>query len=277
MHLEVITHPTAEPISLEEAKVHLRVPTGDTGEDALIRALIRAAREKAENDSGRAFVRSVVDLVLDAFPDDVLYVPIAPVAAIVGGGYSTYVDDAGATQSLPATVQLDSGGDGQARLSPAYGETWPTTRDQLNAVRLRLIVGHALPFASTHASDIVTVRNPESTGMTTGRRRVWNSGGALPAGLSEGYYYPVGVSALNGTTTFGLSLTSGGAAAALTDDGTGLHFLGTIPESARAAMLLMIGTWFEQREEASAQALHLLPAPIAAQRLLESVRVRRFV
>ena len=46
MALVLVTPPATQPVSLTEAKLHLRV--SDTTEDTLITALIAAARERAE-------------------------------------------------------------------------------------------------------------------------------------------------------------------------------------------------------------------------------------
>ena len=47
-----ISEPVVEPVSLEEAKNHLRVSSDFTDDDALIRTLIRMARIDAEAKTG---------------------------------------------------------------------------------------------------------------------------------------------------------------------------------------------------------------------------------
>ena len=44
-----------EPVTLEEAKLHLRINPGDESEDALILDIIAAAREYCENYTGKSF------------------------------------------------------------------------------------------------------------------------------------------------------------------------------------------------------------------------------
>ena len=62
----VVTAPTVEPISLAEAKQHLRFES--TVEDALISALIVAARKHCETATRRAFVTQTLRLTRDTFP-----------------------------------------------------------------------------------------------------------------------------------------------------------------------------------------------------------------
>ncbi len=52
MRLSIVTPPEIEPVSLEEAKLYLRVDTGD--ENELITSLIKAARIMVEKETHRA-------------------------------------------------------------------------------------------------------------------------------------------------------------------------------------------------------------------------------
>jgi len=66
--LKVITSPTSEPLTLEEAKLHLKVETD--ADDSLITSLITAARETAEIFTGRALASQVLEYILDGFPSE---------------------------------------------------------------------------------------------------------------------------------------------------------------------------------------------------------------
>ena len=77
--------------------------------------------------------------------------------------------------------------------------------------------------------------------------------------------------------TAGVSLkvaaTSGGAAIDITDGGTGTHYLGTMPEPVRRAMLLVIGDWYANRETiVIGVAVATLPKVTAADHLLFTER-----
>lgn len=71
-----------EPVSLEDAKLHIRTVCGDTSEDsAIIQPIITAAREYCENVTGRAFARQTIN----AYPigwADAMQMPKTPVLSV---------------------------------------------------------------------------------------------------------------------------------------------------------------------------------------------------
>jgi uncharacterized phiE125 gp8 family phage protein len=81
MALVMTAAPAAEPISLAEAKAHLRVDAND--EDALLTSLIVAARTFVEKTLARAFVTESWSLYLDGLPrSGTIALPIAPVQEV---------------------------------------------------------------------------------------------------------------------------------------------------------------------------------------------------
>src|SRR5882672_4533712 len=102
MSRKLITGPAAEPLLLAETKTHSRIST--VSEDALIGAMIAAAREEVENELGRALITQTWEKYLDAFPDAIeLFYP--PVQSIVSVKYN---DSNGALQTLdPSQYMLD--------------------------------------------------------------------------------------------------------------------------------------------------------------------------
>ena len=139
MSLRLITAPSVEPVSLVEAKKHLRVSASD--EDALITALIVTAREAVEHELGRALVSQTLEKTLDMFPF-AIELPNPPVASITS---IKYLDENGIEQTLSSSsYTLDNASDSRpAWLTPAYGYAWPSTYAEINAVKVRYVAGWA--------------------------------------------------------------------------------------------------------------------------------------
>ena len=77
----LVTPPALEPVSLAEAKAHLRV--GHADEDALIGTLIIAARRHAEAQTGLALISQQWRHLRDDWPDDgVVALPLSPLISV---------------------------------------------------------------------------------------------------------------------------------------------------------------------------------------------------
>lgn len=76
--LRVLTAATVEPVTLEEAKLHLRVDGDD--DDTLIEALIAASRDYCERFTGLALSEQTLEFTVDA--SDEVFLPLAPVTSI---------------------------------------------------------------------------------------------------------------------------------------------------------------------------------------------------
>src|SRR5690242_14642324 len=78
----VVTAPAAEPVTLAEAKDHLRVD--DTNSDSRITSRIKAARTAAENFMQRALVQRTYRLTLEGFPANgcALELPFSPAVSV---------------------------------------------------------------------------------------------------------------------------------------------------------------------------------------------------
>ncbi len=141
--LDLVTAPTAEPITLDDAKAHCRVDAAD--DDELIAAEITAARSRCEAFLNQSLVATVWDYGIDGGFPAVIRLPIGPLVD-PGTVSVSYVDDAGATQTLsPALYQASKGETGILR--PAYGQTWPSTRQVMDAVTVRFTAGVTDPSA----------------------------------------------------------------------------------------------------------------------------------
>jgi uncharacterized phiE125 gp8 family phage protein len=145
MGLRLITAPATEPITLAEAKLHLRIEDGVTADDDLVTALIVAAREQAEHETRRALIQQTWELTLDAFPACAISLPWPRLIDITS---VTYVDEAGDSQVLDPSLYTVDGESEPGWLLPAFDTDWPDTEDSANAVRIRYRAGYGDTAAS---------------------------------------------------------------------------------------------------------------------------------
>jgi uncharacterized phiE125 gp8 family phage protein len=144
--LRLVTPPLAEPVSLAEAKAHLRVDTDS--DDALIARLITAARGLVEAQQRRALVTQTWDLTLDGWPEwDRRYGAIAirlPLPPCQSVGPITYLDPNGVLTTMPGADYVIDLGDRMtpARVQPLRGRSWPALARVPGAVTVRFIAGY---------------------------------------------------------------------------------------------------------------------------------------
>lgn len=137
MSIQLITPPAEEPVGLAEAKLHCRIESDDTDEDALIAGLIVAARQAAEHETGRALVSQGWRMSLDKFPVAAIEAPNPPLISV---DEIRYIDPDGAQQTLANTAYRRSRIKGL--ILPAYGTTWPATRLDVGVVEIDITVGY---------------------------------------------------------------------------------------------------------------------------------------
>ena len=96
--------PALEPVTLVEAKAHLRI--AHDSEDALVSGLVRAARDEVERTTGTALIDQDWRLVLDAWPrNDVLSLTPHPVREILS--VTVYGSEGEASLIDPGACRLD--------------------------------------------------------------------------------------------------------------------------------------------------------------------------
>lgn len=140
MRAELLVAPAEEPITLAEAKAHLRVTS--TGEDTLITSLITAAREQAESFTRRKFITQQWRLYYDELAGLTLN-DVTPVDSV---GAVKYLDTDGVLTTLAADQYKLVKGEPAAVLE-AYGIDWPSTRDEKEAVYIDITCGYGAASA----------------------------------------------------------------------------------------------------------------------------------
>ena len=183
MILTLATEPTAEPVTLAEAKTHCRVDTSD--DDTYITTLIKAARLYTEEATNRALITQTWDWYFDSFPyysalgasfgnyssyaaygnygsfshypsygdneinrEGTSYL-IVPKPVLQSVTYIKYTDEAGTLNTWGSgnyDVDTDSY---QGRIYPVYNGQWPTdVRYHPKAINIRFVSGYADSGAS---------------------------------------------------------------------------------------------------------------------------------
>lgn len=149
----LITPPAVEPVTLTEAKAHLRVT--DSADDALISALIVAARQFAETATQRALCSQTWEKVLDSFPGPSLIgvpygkayshplhaillekCPVQSITSIV------YAAMDGSATTMPSTDYVAELASEPSRITPVFGKIWPIPLPQIGAVKVRFVAGY---------------------------------------------------------------------------------------------------------------------------------------
>lgn len=151
MTLRIYTAPAAEPVSLAEAKQHLKL--SGTADDTLLTRRIKAATSACEEYARRAFVTQTWDLAFDGRPDgrelQLLRPPLVSVTSV------TAYDTAGAAATVSAAdyeVDLFAG-----RILLKESADWPTSLRPTNGLIVRYVAGYgaaaAVPEAIKYAIE----------------------------------------------------------------------------------------------------------------------------
>jgi uncharacterized phiE125 gp8 family phage protein len=159
----LIAGPAVEPLALDEMRAFLRLD--DSGEDDLVAALIRAARQCVEAASGCVMIAQTWRIALDLWPvDHVVSVPLSPLISIEA---IRVFDAAGLTTVLaPALYRVDAAFD-PARILIDAAAAAPGR--SLHGVEIDVCVGYgtladAVPEPLRHAIRIMVARWFENRG-----------------------------------------------------------------------------------------------------------------
>lgn len=141
------TEPAVEPVTLAEAKAHLRVDTSD--DDALITAIVKAAREWCEEYLDRTLVATQWTMRMDAIPWEI-ELPRPPVAqaGTTTTTVITYTIETQATATLDtATYRVDRHAT-PGVIRTVYGGTWPGHLSDQNSVSVTWWAGYGAAGSS---------------------------------------------------------------------------------------------------------------------------------
>lgn len=140
MAIKTITPPAVEPITLEEAKHHLRVDGNN--DDLLISSLIKQSREWCEDYENRKYITQTLELVLDTFPQGnaIIFNSCSPIQKVESIKYYDENRQEYIFNESSYIADLD-GFVGRVVLNK--GKHWPVIELQtVNAVRVRFVAGY---------------------------------------------------------------------------------------------------------------------------------------
>lgn len=136
---KIYTAPTEEPVTIFEAKQHLRIDVDD--DNTLIGGLIVAARQWCEAFTRRQLCTATWQQFQNAFPRDggpiKLYFP--PLASVT---YIKYYDGDGTQQTLSTSYYTVDTACEPGRCTLNWGYYWPVTRAIYNAVEIKYVCGY---------------------------------------------------------------------------------------------------------------------------------------
>lgn len=143
MLLDLVTGPTAEPITPEEAKAHCKVD--HDVEDDQFERWIEAARDYVETFTRRQLMPATWSAILPCFWTGAYFqVPRAPLVSVSS---ITYYDTSNASQTW-ATAKYNVVAPSGPKCRPgmltlAYGQVFPSTYDRPDAVTITWSAGYA--------------------------------------------------------------------------------------------------------------------------------------
>ena len=189
------TPPAVEPVTLAEAKAHLRVDTSD--DDTYIGTLITAAREWCEQYLDRTLVNTQWTMRLDSFPYEI-ELPRPPIASsgTTTAVSLTYTLGNESTATLSASSYRVDRNATPGVVRQLRAGTWPANLDDYNAISVTWWAGYgssgsSVPAAIRHAILLLVGH------WYDGARQAAVSSGAVPQDV------PYGVKSLLGSQSWG--------------------------------------------------------------------------
>lgn len=202
MYVTTVTAPAVEPVTLAEAKSHLRLE--ESSDDVYVQTLIQAARQHIEKVCWRGLLQQSLQMTRGSFRGDDKFEQLPDYATVsqqfpyacssefsrfmpyleLPGGHLaetpavvvTYLDANGTLQTLAPSAYLTQSAEGQTGklwLNQSAGYSWPDTMARFDAVKVNYTIGwlnpSKLPQPLKQAvlllvSQMYEYRTPEVTG-----------------------------------------------------------------------------------------------------------------
>jgi uncharacterized phiE125 gp8 family phage protein len=137
MKEKLITPPSVEPFTIDEAKDHLHL--SGNGENSLVERLVRSARIQVERYLNRALITQTWDIQFDHWSNDMI-LPYPPVQSIT---YVKYFDTNGVEQTLSTDLYWKVITSDPALIVRKYGTSYPDVEyGRPGAITVRIVCGY---------------------------------------------------------------------------------------------------------------------------------------
>jgi uncharacterized phiE125 gp8 family phage protein len=151
--------PPASPVTIEEAKLHLRIDDQDSPgpEDDLIETYIAAAVARIDGPSGilrHSVLLTTWEIGLDAFPTAEIRLPLPFLSSVTS---VKYTDGDGAEQTVDSGDYESDTYSVEGWIVPTAAASWPSTMETINAVRVRWVAGLAVCPPEVKAAILLMV------------------------------------------------------------------------------------------------------------------------
>jgi uncharacterized phiE125 gp8 family phage protein len=148
--VRIVSPPTTEPVTIQEAKAQLHIGASDTSHDEELVGFVAAAREEWERDTSTALITRTLEHRLPMWLD-VVQLTVKPVASVQS---VKYIDQEGVEQTLDAAnYYLD--GD-QVRFKKSFSK--PSIEGRSEAVRITYIAGYGDGVANVPQMDRMAIK-----------------------------------------------------------------------------------------------------------------------
>jgi hypothetical protein len=283
--LKQIMPPMIEPISLDEAKQHLRVDID--AEDDLILSIISAARSRAEGYTGLSLMPQKWMYAMDRFPvfrrtgtapsrsdfdqlgnstwegelqfnrSQQVSLPRSPLISV---DLVTYIDlNSQQRVTLAANNYIVDDMSMPGRLVPPVGASWPLAQPVANSVQISFTTGFVVTITESY---VVPSSAPYTVTLNavTANKKVIGISTVIDTTSNQSINY----TNADGILTF--TADSAGKTVSVT------YTISTVPESLVMAIKLMIGAFYENRESFVVGVGNAVSTPISAEHLMNEHR-----
>ena len=125
--------------NIADSALGAAAPSVNSTSDPLLTMLIKAARQVAENITGRGFITQTWEQVYDKFPAREIEIGMLPIQSITS---LKYYDADGVLQTMDSADYVLDVDTLPGWVLPAYGVSWPSTYDSAQSVIVRFVAGY---------------------------------------------------------------------------------------------------------------------------------------